>query len=71
VPLLFAEQGYPAPLIENPWARAASAQSSRIESVSSLGAAVMDRLGSTILPASVAPAASSFAGADIRRLVAR
>ena len=39
-----------------------------IESVSSLGAAVMDGLGSTILPASVAAGASSFAGADIRRL---
>jgi len=43
--------------------------SSEIESVSSLGAAVMDGLGSTILPASVAASASSFAGADIRRLV--
>jgi LysR family transcriptional regulator, nitrogen assimilation regulatory protein len=42
--------------------------SSEIESVSSLGAAVMDGLGSTILPASVAASASSFAGADIRRL---
>ena len=41
---------------------------SEIELVSSLGAAVMDGLGSTIIPASVAAGASSFAGADIRRL---
>jgi LysR family nitrogen assimilation transcriptional regulator len=39
-----------------------------IESVSSLGAAVMDGLGSTIVPASVASGGSSFTGADIRRL---
>lgn len=42
---------------------------SEIESASALGAAVMEGLGATILPASVAAGASSFAGAEIRRLV--
>jgi LysR family nitrogen assimilation transcriptional regulator len=42
---------------------------SEIESVAALGAAVMEGLGSTILPASVASSTSSFAGADVRRLV--
>lgn len=42
---------------------------SEIESASALGAAVMEGLGSTILPASVAASASSFAGAEVRRLV--
>jgi LysR family nitrogen assimilation transcriptional regulator len=42
---------------------------SELESVSALGAAVMNGLGSTILPASVAGGTSSFVGADVRRLV--
>jgi len=42
---------------------------SEIESVSALGAAVTEGLGSTILPASVAASASSFAGVEVRRLV--
>jgi LysR family transcriptional regulator, nitrogen assimilation regulatory protein len=42
---------------------------SEIESVSALSAAVMDGLGSTILPNSVAKGASTFVGADVRRLV--
>ena len=50
-------------------ARVAPQVVSEIESVSALGAAVMAGLGSTILPASVASATSSFGGADVRRLV--
>jgi LysR family nitrogen assimilation transcriptional regulator len=42
---------------------------SEIESASALGAAVMEGLGSTILPVSVAASAASFAGAEVRRLV--
>jgi LysR family nitrogen assimilation transcriptional regulator len=42
---------------------------SEIESVSALGAAVTEGLGSTILPASVAATASSFGGVEVRRLV--
>ncbi|MCQ1571434.1 nitrogen assimilation transcriptional regulator NAC [Neorhizobium galegae] len=39
-----------------------------IESIPALGAAVLDGLGSTILPGSVVTDAPSFAGAQIRRL---
>ncbi len=39
-----------------------------IESVPALGAAVLDGLGSTILPGSVVTDAPTFAGAQIRRL---
>lgn len=42
---------------------------SEIESVSSLGAAVLDGLGATILPGSVAGSVASFGGAVVRRLV--
>ncbi|WP_342363790.1 nitrogen assimilation transcriptional regulator NAC [Terrarubrum flagellatum] len=42
---------------------------SEIESVSSLGAAVLDGLGATILPGSVASSSQSFNGARVRRLV--
>ncbi len=42
---------------------------SELESVPALGAAVMDGLGATILPASVAEGARSFSGAVTRRLV--
>lgn len=41
---------------------------SEIESVPALGAAVLDGLGSTILPASVVTATPSFAGAQVRAL---
>lgn len=40
-----------------------------IESVPSLGAAVLDGLGATILPGSVAGSVASFGGAVVRRLV--
>lgn len=42
---------------------------SEIESVSSLGAAVLEGLGATILPGSVAGSVASFGGATVRRLV--
>lgn len=42
---------------------------SEIESVSSLGAAVLEGLGATILPGSVAGSVASFGGASVRRLV--
>ncbi|UXS03462.1 nitrogen assimilation transcriptional regulator NAC [Agrobacterium tumefaciens] len=41
---------------------------SEIESIPALGAAVLDGLGSTILPASVVSETSSFAGAQVRPL---
>lgn len=41
---------------------------SEIESVPALSAAVLDGLGSTILPASVVTATASFAGAQVRHL---
>ncbi len=41
---------------------------SEIESIPALGAAVLDGLGSTILPASVVSETSSFAGAQVRAL---
>src|SRR5439155_20062765 len=72
MPLLLPSRGhFLRRLIDESLARARVGPNvvSEIESVTSLGAAVMDGLGSTILPASVAAGASSFAGADIRRLV--
>jgi len=71
VPLLLPSKGhFLRRLIDESMGRARVVHNvvSEIESVSSLGAAVMDGLGSTIIPASVAASASSFAGADIRRL---
>jgi LysR family nitrogen assimilation transcriptional regulator len=58
-------------LIDESFARARVTPNviSEIESVSALGAAVMNGLGSTILPASVTAGTSSFLGADVRRLV--
>ncbi|AMJ61717.1 nitrogen assimilation transcriptional regulator NAC [Bosea sp. PAMC 26642] len=50
-------------------ARVAPHVAAEIESVSSLGAAVMDGLGSTILPGSVAASAAGFRGAVVRPLV--
>ncbi|MBL8588263.1 MAG: nitrogen assimilation transcriptional regulator NAC [Methylobacteriaceae bacterium] len=50
-------------------ARVAPAIVSELESVPALGAAVMDGLGATILPSSVAESAKSFGGAVTRRLV--
>jgi LysR family nitrogen assimilation transcriptional regulator len=50
-------------------ARVAPRVSAEIESVSSLVAAVMDGLGSTILPGSVAASAAGFRGADVRPLI--
>jgi len=49
-------------------ARAIPRVVSEIESVPALGAAVLDGLGSTILPASVVTETSSFKGAQIRAL---
>jgi LysR family nitrogen assimilation transcriptional regulator len=49
-------------------ARAEPAVMSEIESVPALGAAVLDGLGSTILPASVVTDTASFSGAQIRAL---
>ncbi|WP_412066376.1 nitrogen assimilation transcriptional regulator NAC [Rhizobium sp. SYY.PMSO] len=49
-------------------ARAAPVVLSEIESVPALSAAVLDGLGSTILPASVVTATPSFAGAQVRAL---
>jgi LysR family nitrogen assimilation transcriptional regulator len=49
-------------------ARAAPDVVSEIESVPALGAAVLDGLGSTILPASVVTETSGFAGAQVRAL---
>jgi len=66
VPLLLPSKGhFLRRLIDESMGRARVAHKvvSEIESVSSLGAAVMDGLGSTIIPASVAAGASSFAGA--------
>jgi LysR family nitrogen assimilation transcriptional regulator len=71
VPLLLPSKGhFLRRLIDESMGRARVAHNvvSEIESVSSLGAAVMDGLGSTIIPASVAAGAPSFAGANIRRL---
>jgi LysR family nitrogen assimilation transcriptional regulator len=71
VPLLLPSRGhFLRQLIDESLSRARVAPTvvSEIESVSSLGAAVMDGLGSTILPASVATGGSSFTGADVRRL---
>ena len=58
-------------LIDESFARARVTPNvvSEIESVTALGAAVMNGLGSTILPASVTAGTSSFLGADVRRLV--
>jgi LysR family nitrogen assimilation transcriptional regulator len=72
LPLLLPSRGhFLRRLIDESLARARVAPRvvSEIESVSALGAAVMAGLGSTILPASVAAGAVSFAGADVRRLV--
>ncbi|ANK85625.1 MULTISPECIES: nitrogen assimilation transcriptional regulator NAC [Rhizobium] len=49
-------------------ARVTPAVVSEIESVPALSAAVLDGLGSTILPASVVTATPSFAGAQVRAL---
>ncbi|MGY5775173.1 nitrogen assimilation transcriptional regulator NAC [Rhizobium sp. LEGMi135b] len=57
-------------LIDNALARARAAPAVlfEIESIPALSAAVLDGLGSTILPASVVTATSSFAGAQVRAL---
>lgn len=49
-------------------ARSEPAVVAEIESIPALGAAVLDGLGSTILPGSVVTGAPTFAGAQIRRL---
>jgi LysR family nitrogen assimilation transcriptional regulator len=49
-------------------ARSEPAVVAEIESIPALGAAVLDGLGSTILPGSVVTDAPTFAGAQIRRL---
>jgi LysR family nitrogen assimilation transcriptional regulator len=72
VKLLLPSQGhFLRRLIDESLARARVAPNvvSEIESVSALGAAVTEGLGSTILPASVAATASSFGGVEVRRLV--
>jgi LysR family transcriptional regulator, nitrogen assimilation regulatory protein len=72
VKLLLPSQGhFLRRLIDESLARARVTPNvvSEIESVSALGAAVTEGLGSTILPASVAATASSFAGVEVRRLV--
>jgi LysR family nitrogen assimilation transcriptional regulator len=72
VKLLLPSQGhFLRRLIDESLARARVAPNvvSEIESVSALGAAVTEGLGSTILPASVAASASSFGGVEVRRLV--
>src|ERR1700722_3207750 len=71
VKLLLPSQGhFLRRLIDESLARARVTPNvaSEIESVSALGAAVTEGLGSAILPASVA-SASSFAGVEVRRLV--
>ena len=71
VKLLLPSQGhFLRRLIDESLARARVTPNvaSEIESVSALGAAVTEGLGSAILPASVA-SASSFAGVGVRRLV--
>lgn len=50
-------------------ARVTPRVAAEIESVSSLGAAVMDGLGSTILPGSVAASAAGLLGAAVRPLI--
>ena len=50
-------------------ARVTPEVAAEIESVPALSAAVLEGLGSTILPASVATETASFAGAQVRRLV--
>jgi LysR family transcriptional regulator, nitrogen assimilation regulatory protein len=72
VPLLLPSRGhFLRRLIDESLARARVLPKvvSEIESVSALGAAVLDGLGSTILPASVTAGAAGFAGAEVRRLV--
>jgi LysR family nitrogen assimilation transcriptional regulator len=72
VRLLLPSQGhYLRRLIDESLARARVTPNvvSEIESVSALRAAVIEGLGSTILPASVAASAASFGGVEVRRLV--
>jgi LysR family nitrogen assimilation transcriptional regulator len=72
VPLLLPSRGhFLRRLIDESLARARVLPKvvSEIESVSALGAAVIDGLGSTILPASVTAGSAGFAGAEVRRLV--
>lgn len=72
VKLLLPSQGhFLRRLIDESLARARVTPNvaSEIESVSALGAAVTEGLGSTILPASVAASALSFGGVEVRRLV--
>jgi LysR family transcriptional regulator, nitrogen assimilation regulatory protein len=72
VPLLLPSRGhFLRRLIDESLARARVLPKvvSEIESVSALGAAVLDGLGSTILPASVTAGSAGFAGAEVRRLV--
>ncbi len=71
LPLLLPSKGHLLRrLIDEALARARAVPDvvSEIESVPALGAAVLDGLGSTILPASVVTETSGFAGAQVRAL---
>ncbi len=71
VPLLLPSKGhFLRRLIDEAMSRARSEPDvvSEIESVPALGAAVLEGLGSTILPASVVTDTPTFAGTQIRRL---
>ncbi|MCV9961768.1 nitrogen assimilation transcriptional regulator NAC [Pararhizobium sp. BT-229] len=71
LPLLLPSKGHLLRrLIDEALARARAVPDvvSEIESVPALGAAVLDGLGSTILPASVVTETSSFTGAQVRAL---
>lgn len=71
LPLLLPSKGHLLRrLIDEALARARASPDvvSEIESVPALGAAVLDGLGSTILPASVVTETSGFAGAQVRAL---
>ena len=72
IPLLLPSKGHLLRrLIDEALARARAEPDvvSEIESVPALSAAVLDGLGSTILPASVVTETSGFAGAEVRALV--
>lgn len=72
IPLLLPSKGHLLRrLIDDAMSRARATPQviSEIESVPALSAAVLDGMGSTILPASVVTATSSFAGAEIRGLI--
>ncbi|MBN7804556.1 nitrogen assimilation transcriptional regulator NAC [Agrobacterium rosae] len=72
IPLLLPSKGHLLRrLIDEAMARARATPKviSEIESVPALSAAVLDGMGSTILPASVVTENSAFAGAEIRALV--